>query len=473
MDKDSAKSVIIIGAGLAGLTAALELDKAGWKTTVLEARHRVGGRVFTLRDGFRGGQVAEGGGEFIEDSHQRLLDLVRDFGLTLDPVTGEGGWMRRLALDGHVGAPGDVEDWGEDLGPDLEELWSALANLGRHVPDPTQPGTAPEAARLDRHSAADWLHTLRVHPRAMEAFKVRLRSEYLIEPHDFSLLELARWGAFAYSDPGRERRSYRIRGGNDLLPQAMAAALPDVRLGASVIAIQGREDEVNVVYQVRAALENITADYAVLAVPLGPLKQIDIEPALPPAHQAMLDELAYGAVTKVVVQYQGRFWGDGDWDGSLVTDLPISLTWGATPFQDEGPNLLTVYTGADFGERFSALDDDDRIAAAIAQVDTVFPGSAGHVVAARTIAWRNEPYSQGGYLTFGVGQVLPHWGTLRQPVGRLHFAGEHTAVNQGYMDGAVESGQRVAGEILGAEGRPEPAQGARTRKRARRGGRRA
>jgi monoamine oxidase len=133
----------------------------------------------------------------------------------------------------------------------------------------------------------------------------------------------------------------------------------------------------------------------------------------------------------------------------------------------------TVYTGADFGERFSALDDDDRIAAAIAEVDTVFPGSAGHVVAARTIAWANEPYSQGGYLAFGVGQVLPHWGTLRQPAGRLTFAGEHTAVNQGYMDGAVESGQRAAGELMGAEGRPEPAQAPRIRKRAKRGGHRA
>jgi monoamine oxidase len=446
------KKAIVIGAGLAGLATALELHKAGWKTTVLEARHRVGGRVFTLREGFRGGQVAEGGGEFIENTHRHLLGLVREFRLPIAPSVGSGDQTGWLAFAGRDAPPGDVELWGADLTPELRELWFALASLGRHVPDPSQPGTAPEAARLDRHSAADWLNTIPVHPLAKEAFKVRLRSEYLIDPEDFSLLELARWGALAYSHPKAERVAYRIRGGNDLLPQAMAASLPDVRLGACVIAIEAGANEVNVAYQVGAAVENIAADYAVLAIPLGPLKQIEIEPALPPAHQAMIDNLAYGSVTKVMIQYQGRFWGDGDWDGSLLTDLPISCTWGATPFQDDAPNILTVYTGADYGTAFSALDDDDRIAAAIAQVETVFPGSAARVVAARTIAWRHEPYSQGGYLTFAVGQVLPHWDTLRQPAGRLYFAGEHTAVNQGYMDGAVESGQRVASELIQAEG---------------------
>ena len=445
------KTVIVIGAGLAGLGTALELHRAGWKTTVLEARHRVGGRVFTLREGFRGGQIAEGGGEFIEDSHHHLLGLVREFGLTLDPTVAPADWTRRLAFDGRDGPPGDTELWGADLASELLELWSALANLGRHVPDPSQPGTAPEAARLDRHSAADWLHTLPFHPLAKEAFKIRLRSEYLIEPEEFSLLELARWGAFAYSQPQAERLAYRIQGGNDLLPQAMAAALPDVRLGACAIAIQAGAREVNVAYRVGATIENLAADYAVLAIPLGPLKGIEMEPALPPAHQAMMNSLAYGSVTKVMIQCQGQPWDDKDWNGSLITDLPIACTWGATPLQDETGGILTVYTGAEYGTHFSDLDDDDRIATAIAQVDTVFPGSAAHVVAARTIAWRDEPCSQGGYLTFGVGQVLPHWNTLRQPAGRLYFAGEHTAVNQGYMDGAVESGQRVAGELIQAE----------------------
>ena len=137
----------------------------------------------------------------------------------------------------------------------------------------------------------------------------------------------------------------------------------------------------------------------------------------------------------------------------MITDLPITCTWEPTFNQNNTGSILTVYTGGNHGAEFSKLSNEDRVATAISQVDKVFPGSAKHVLAAKTIAWINESFSQGGYLSFATGQVVPHWNTLRESVGRLYFAGEHTAVNQGFMDGAVESGQRAAKEILQRESR--------------------
>ena len=163
----------------------------------------------------------------------------------------------------------------------------------------------------------------------------------------------------------------------------------------------------------------------------------------------MIDGLTYGTVTKVLIQYRGPFWGDRDWNGTLLTDLPFTCAWESTlGHQELETRILTVYTGANRGAEFSALPDEERIASAIAQIEQVFPGSSRRVIAARTTAWRNEPFTQGGYLIFKPGDVTAHWQTLREPAGRLYFAGEHTAVNQGYMEGALESGERVASETV-------------------------
>lgn len=419
---------------------------------MLEARGRVGGRILTVREGFRDGQYAEGGGEFVEELHGRMLSLVKEFGLELDPTGGGlvptservrvSGWSDWLALDGKAGPAADAALWGADLPVELDRLWAAVAELGRQVPDPEQPQTAPDAAALDRQSAAGWLAALDAHPLAKKVFTARLRSEYTVEPDAYSLLDFARWGAFYYADPGRERLAYRIRGGNDRLPRAMAAALPDVRLNTPVTAIELGPDAV----RLGTPAGDFQADYAILAIPFGPARQIAFDPALPPDVSALMAGLTYGKVTKVLIQYSRRL-SELGWSGRVLTDLPITCTWHPTERQAGVADIVTVYTGARAGAQFSALSDEARIRTAIEQVEQVCPGSAACVIAARTIAWPNETYTQGSYAAFGLGEVTACWEGLRRPVGRLYLAGEHTAVHQGYMEGAVESGQRAAREI--------------------------
>jgi monoamine oxidase len=444
-------SVTIAGAGLAGLAAALDLHRAGWQTTVLEARNRVGGRVVTVRDGFSGGQYAEGGGEFIEDFHHRMLAFVREFNLSLDPIGVQGDdWVRWVALEGKSGQADDLNMWGMNINDEEAKIWTALAELGKQVPDPEHPHDSPQAATLDNQSIADWLNTLDVHSLAKKVFIARMRSEYTVEPECQSLLDLARWGAYYYDQPERARTAFRVRGGNDQIPWAIAKLLPDVRMGAAVTAVQWGENDVTVTYTDEKSGEqkHHTSDFVVLAIPFLPMRSIKFDPPLPPDHADMIATLAYGSVTKVLIQYSQRIWDGQNWTGHAMTDLPITCIWHPTEAQDGESGILTVYTGAEAARSFSAMSDEERIQTAIAQVEQVCPGSAQYVMGARTVAWNNEPFTQASYAAFAPGQVTAYWQRLRIPLGRLYFAGEHTAVHQGYMEGAVESGQRAAQQLL-------------------------
>lgn len=441
------KQVIIVGAGLAGLSAALDLHRAGFRTTVLEARERVGGRVLTFREGFQEGQYAEAGGEFIEDFHHRMIELAEEFRLKMEPV-GSGDWGAYLSLDGKTGWAYDETLWGVNLAKEQDKIWTALAELGKLIRDPHYPQTSPQAYTLDQQSVRDWLATLDVHPLAKKMYALRIRSEYTVEPYQMSLLDLARWGRYYYEDPFVPRNAFRIKGGNDQLPQAMMRVLPDVRLGSPVTHIRQAGELLEVTYKTPTGTsETVRANYVILALPLGPLKNIAITPPLSPNYQAILNRLSYGAVTKVMVQYNRRLIELG-WEAYALTDLPITCTTHPTLRQEGKFDIVTAYTGADAGSAFSEMTDEARIKATIEQIDQICPGSAQYVETAQTIAWRNEPYTIGSYAAFGPREVLAFWDLLRRPVGNLYFAGEHVASHQGYMEGAVESGQRVAREII-------------------------
>lgn len=441
------KTVTVIGAGLAGLAAAYDLHRAGWEVIVLEARGRVGGRVYSVRS-FSNGLVAEAGGEFIEDSHARMLALAKQFNLKLGSVGSwqgqEGDWG---SFDGKAGLMSDVNLWGMNLWSEIDKIWRAVAELGKFVPDPSQPQTAREAERLDRESAADWLTALDVHPLAKNYFIQHIRAEYTTEPERYSLLDLARNAAMYYSTLERGM-NWRVIGGNDLIPRALANSLPDVRLNAVVRSINIMADGVITSYKTGNSYRTISSAFAVLAVPLTTARLIKFDPPLPPAHRQMVAEVSYGAVTKVLIEYRKRFWTDHGWNGRFATDAPIVYTWHATSHTEGEHGILTAYTGGGPGERLAILSDEERIRVAVAEVEKVFPGSSEWIEHAATVAWPNEPYTRGSYMALAPGQVTAYWHTLFEPAGRLFFAGEHATAIQGFMEGAVESGQRAAATII-------------------------
>jgi monoamine oxidase len=441
------RTVTVIGAGLAGLSAAFELHRAGWKVTVLEARDRVGGRVYSLRD-FSNGLVAEAGGEFIEESHARMLAFAKQFDLKLGDV---GSWQGQVAdwasFEGKAGPMINPEIWGANLHEEVEKIWRALADLGELVPDPTRPQAARGADYLDKKSTADWINSLDAHPLAKKDFIQHIRSEYTCEPERHSMLDLARNVSMYYTTLERNT-NYRVVGGNDLIPRALAATLPEVRLNAPVTSIRVLPDEVLITYEQTDSHLTVSSAFAILAIPLTTARLIEFNPPLPLAHQKMVNEISYGAVTKVLIEYRQRFWDKRGWNGRLVTDAPIVYTWHATSHVEDQHGVLTIYTGGEPGARLAALTDEERIRVAVAEIEKLFPSSSDLIECTATIAWPNEPYTRGSYAAFAPGEVTAHWKTLFEPAGRLFFAGEHATPIQGFMEGAVESGQRVAGMIL-------------------------
>ena len=439
------RTVTVIGAGLAGLSAAYDLQRAGWRVTVLEARDRVGGRVYSLRS-FSNGLVAEGGGEFIEESHKRMLAFAEQFNLKLGHV---GSWQAQnwAAFDGKAGPLSAVEIWGADLHAEVEVIWRALAELAKSVPDSNQPQAAREAERLDRQSTADWLAALDAHPLAKKDFIQHIRAEYTCEPERHSLLDLARNAAMYYASLERDV-SYRVVGGNDLIPRRLAETLPDVRLNAPVTSIRLLPHEVAVTVKQADSHLKISSAFAILAIPLTTARLIEFDPPLPPAHQKMVAELTYGAVTKVLIEYRTRFWDEQGWNGQLVTDRPIGYTWHATSHVENQHGIITAYTGGNSGAKLAAYSAEERTRVAVADIEALFPGSSDLVEHTATVAWPKEPYTRGSYAALAPGEVTAHWQTLFEPAGRLFFAGEHASSIQGFMEGAVESGQRAAATIL-------------------------
>jgi monoamine oxidase len=441
------KTVTIIGAGLAGLSAAYDLYRAGWKVTVLEARERVGGRVYSLRS-FSNGLVVEGGGEFIEDSHTRMLHFAKEFNLQLGRV---GSWQGQAEdwgyFEGKYGCMVDEKIWGVNLQAETEKIWEAMAELAKKVEDPYQPQASKEAEYLDRQSTADWLNALDAHPLAKNNFIQHIRAEYTAEPECFSLLDLARNAAMYYSTQER-LPNWRVVGGNDLIARSIANVLPDVRLNSPVISVRVMPDEVTVTYKQVDSHLTIDSAFVVLAVPLTTARLLEFNPPLPLAHQKMVNEASYGAVTKVLIEYRKRFWDEIGWNGRLATDAPIGYTWHATSHVENEHGIITAYTGGDNARKLSALSDDERIHFVVTEIEKVFPGSSDLIENTATVAWLNEPYTRASYMALAPGEVTAHWKTLFEPAGRLFFAGEHASVIQGYMEGAVESGQRAAKMIL-------------------------
>ncbi|UVT14672.1 MAG: FAD-dependent oxidoreductase [Nitrospira sp.] len=431
------KSVIVVGAGLAGLTAAVELQRHGAAVTVLEGQDRVGGRVLTIRDGFVGRQHAEAGADFIDEEHEEMCRLVRSVKLKLVPVL-RAGFSFALSSNGTVRLPVSGDGiW--------KRLTHHLAPLIHAYRLSEQRWDGAVARTLGAMSVADWMKEASL-PRELRHMLVGLRGFFLADPADLSLLSLV--DQVASGSPGKGGM-YRIAGGNDQLPKTLASMLHDqVLLRHEVCAVSQSKATVRVRVRTGNNESWLRADYLILALPATRMRMLEIRPALPCEQAAAVSKLSYGPVTKTLLQFDRRFWNNPHRRLAYGTNLPIGAVWDANEQQKGKPGILCLMAGGTTSAATRQILSTPGVAGLVRALDWLGK-SKKSLVSMRSITWEQDPWVYGGYAVFGPGFDPTQRSWLARPCGRILFAGEHTSLRwQGYMNGAVESGLRAAAEVL-------------------------
>jgi monoamine oxidase len=441
------KEVIVVGAGVAGLTAAYELEQKGFVVTVLEARDRVGGRIGTLDMGEQHGEI---GGELIDHVrvHTQVHHYANLFGVELAD-TGYWGSIEEGAyyFEGQLIPYGSLKNsLGLEAKQDMDRWWNELHNLGNLVPDASNPQLAPNAAELDQMTAQDWIDSLDLHPFAQWHAEHYCRAEFN-DAQNMSLLFLAQQYKVYQDVSENESEILRfLHGGRDFANAFVNNIEGQVLLNHSVTQIKDRGDGVTVT----AAQKKFEADYVVVTVPLTVLDRIHFVPALPTLKREAAENLSYGSHTKVLLQYSKRFWLDYGVGGDTVSDLQIGWTWESTERQGGDGGILISYSSGSYTDAQIQWTDGALIQNRLDQIEQMYPGSSEYFVDASVHAWHREEWTMGGWLVYSPGQVMKYWGAFLEPAGRVYFAGEHTDDEHiGFIEGAARSGQRVAKQIAG------------------------
>lgn len=433
--------IVVVGAGLAGLTCAQRLQEAGAEVVVLEAGERAGGRVRTVRS-FSDDQYAESGAEWVDSIHHRLLALAAKYGATVDPQGQVWDRLRPwLDVDGER-LNGDEARIKFDLDDELDRFGNLLGEITSGVTDPVHPEHHADAADVDGRSIADLIDDADVGPIARLLVSRNMQGEFACEPREISTLFVAQQRAL-YAGPDTVR-AHRVVGGLDRITDAMAANLGSaLRLHEPVVAVHHDDGAADVI----TPSGTVSGATVVLACALPPLRAVRFDPPLPAALALAVKELTYGAVTKTAVQYQDRAWDAG----YLTTDRDIQRVYEPTTSEPGAAGVLLAYTGGDGSRRLDRLDEAGRISHVAAQLAAIHPrlGAPGP---AFSRSWRADARFGGAYVVYGPGQVVAHWPALRRRYGSLVLAGEHTATFTGYMEGAIESGERAAAVALANEG---------------------
>ncbi len=452
----STARVVIVGAGLAGLTCAYRLQQSGVDATVYEANTRLGGRCRTNRSDFADNQVAEHGGELIDQGHARVRNLAQELRLPLDNLLAAevNGTEAFHLFDGASYSQAEATD-------DLKSIWQSLHRdlIAAGYPTLYNQST-PRGIQLDQMSIVDWIDENvpgGIGSRLGRLLDVAYNIEYGAECDRQSALSLLY--LLGYNSPGQftlfgqSNEKYHVRGGNDRIVSSLAAGLGNriVAGTALVAARRNASGTYTATFQSGARTFDVVADHLVLALPFSILKtSVDVTRAGFGARKMLaIQSLGMGTNSKLNVQFTSRPWVSLGNNGETYADTGYQATWEVTRGQPGTAGILVDFTGGTIGDSFGSGTPASRASRFFAQIEPVLPGLGGRWNGRATVDyWPGNPYSRGSYSYWQVGQYTAFAGVEGEREGNAHFCGEHTSIDaQGYLEGAVETGERAAGEI--------------------------
>lgn len=450
-----ARKVIVIGAGLAGMVAAYELMQAGHEVTVLEARKRSGGRVWTLRDDFPEGLYAEAGATNVYDNHAWTMKYLKLMGVELDPMPpSNGAAIYHLRGQRVLLKPGSSVGWPLELKADEQGL-SRAALWAKYVVPVLQELSDLEATdwpnvslrRFDKISFAEFLRQQGASPGAQEILKLGLAAQLGDGAEAISALNLLRETVTR----AMAKQAFFIRGGSDTFTKAFAAKLGDrIQYGLPVVKIEHDARGVRVICRQAANRQTFSADHLICAIPFSVLKTMEISPGFSPAKQQAIAQLGNTSVVRVFLQTRKRFWLDEGLTAAATTDLPIMTAYDKAHYLPGTRGMLETYVAGAKARKLAALSADERLSFTVKQMELVLPNLSQHYEGGASVCWDHEEWTRGAYAWFKPGQMetfLPHFA---QPEGRVHFAGDHLSPWPGWMNGALQSGYRAAREVMQA-----------------------
>ena len=447
--------IAVVGAGLAGLTCAYRLKQAGLTAQIYEASSRVGGRCWSIHD--FDPLVAEHGGELIDQGHQAVRQLAQELGLTLDNLL--------------QGEPNGTEDFfyldgsrytSDQLLTDLNGIYQKLHKDVSAASYPTLWNSYTQRGwELDHMSIIDWLDESVPNggskSKLGRILDIAYNIEYGAECSQQSALNLIY--LLGYQGPGQFRvfgksnEKYHVRGGNDQVADGLAAALASqISVATPLTAIKQNGDAT---FTLSFGGSTVTVDHVVLALPFSLLRSVNYSKAgFEPLKVTAIKELPMGTNSKLHVEFNDRFWYGAGNNGNNYGDTGFQNTWEVSRAQSggKGKGILVDYTGGDIGAGFGTGTPSSRAQQFMTQLQPLFPGInvASRWTGRATVDfWTAYPWTKGSYSYWKVGQYTKFSGMEKLRQGNCHFAGEHTSQDfQGYLNGAVETGERAATEIL-------------------------
>lgn len=440
---------VVVGAGLAGLVAARDLTRAGHEVLVMEARDRVGGRLLGAE--LPDGQPVDLGGQWVGPGQNRVLELIDQLGLETFPTHVAG---RHIAELGGTRAEytGRIPRLDPVTLADIGQTQWRLDRMAARVPT-GEPWRAVDADKLDAQTFDTWLRRTARTRRGRDFFRLVTEAVFSAGPEDLSAL----WaGYYIHAAGGLDvmigttggAQQDRIVGGAQPVALGLARELGGrVQLDHPVERIEWHDAGA----LVRAAGRVVRARRVVIAVPPPLAARIRFSPGLPGGRDQLTQRMPMGRVIKVNVVYETPFWRAYGWSGQANSATrPLGTVFDNSP-PDAGTGMLVGFLEGRHADLGARLTPDERRALVLDDLAGYFGPRARHAIDVLELDWAAEEFSRGCYGAFATPGTLTRFGPhLRRPIGPLHWAGTETATRwAGYMDGAVESGQRVAREITG------------------------
>ena len=433
--------VVVIGAGFSGLAAAHELSRAGYEVTVVEARNRVGGRVLSFSDLVPGKNV-EGGGELIGSNHPAWLAYAKQFGLQFLDV-GEEDLEAPIVINGKK----VTAEQSEQLWEEMEKVFNSIVADAAKV-DADEPWKAADAEALDKRTLADWIDKQGASPLCRSALHTMMMADNgVVTEWQSYLANLAMVKGGGLEKYWSESEVYRCRGGNQQLATKLVGAIGAARVltRTPVRAVVLTDRGARVTLGSGKVLE---AEHVLLTAPPSVWNKIAIDPVLPVALAPQM-----GTNVKYLMALKSPVWRRTELAPELLSDGPVSMTWHATDGQKGPGEALTAFSGgpaADLCREWTAAQRDRNYRA---ELEKIYRGITTSFVRARFMDWPSDPWSKASYSFPAPGQVTAQGPTLRQGLGRLHFAGEYSSYAfMGYMEGALNSGAAAAKRIAERDG---------------------